>query len=181
MRTSMEWMLEDNMVDGLFFCATLAGSGGGHTPTVQAGGETPDTRAVTVKPDPRCFWEGHSGWVPVSRMKMLSLVGLSTHSAFHWWPTHGAVRLSLSDEMMSCYAAGTNGCLDLRHRASALDGQVSAEWSRCPGSMTLRARESMSPLRRISASWMLARMGRLSAGVGHRHPVTIRKASLMAE
>jgi len=27
---------------------------------------------------------------------------------------------------------------------------------------------------------MTARIGRLSAGVGHRHPVTVRKASLMA-
>jgi len=34
---------------------------------------------------------------------------------------------------MSCCAADTNGCLDLRHRASALDGRVRAEWSRCLG------------------------------------------------
>jgi len=37
----------------------------------------------------------------------------------------------LSDKMMSCCAAGTNGCLDLRHRAFALGEQVSAECSRC--------------------------------------------------
>jgi len=43
--------------------------------------------------------------------------------------------LLLSDELMSCWAAGTNGCLDLRRRASALGGRVSLEWSRCPGSM----------------------------------------------
>ena len=30
------------------------------------------------------------------------------------------------------------------------------------------------------ADWMPTRIGRLSAGVGRRHPVTIRKASLMA-
>jgi len=36
---------------------------------------------------------------------------------------------------MSCCAAGTNGCLDLRRRAFALDGLVSVKWSRCPGSM----------------------------------------------
>jgi len=46
----------------------------------------------------------------------------------------------LSDELMSCCAAVTNGCLDLRRRAFALDGRVSAEWSRCPGSMARRAR-----------------------------------------
>ena len=32
---SMDWKLEGNMVDGLFFCATLTGRRGGHTPFVQ--------------------------------------------------------------------------------------------------------------------------------------------------
>jgi len=27
----MDWILEDNMVDGLFFCATPTGRRGGHT------------------------------------------------------------------------------------------------------------------------------------------------------
>jgi len=35
MRRSMDWTLEDNMVDGLFFCATLTGRRGGYTPFVQ--------------------------------------------------------------------------------------------------------------------------------------------------
>jgi len=87
--------------------------------------------------------------------------------------------LLLSDELMSCCAADTNGCLDLRRRASALDGRASAEWSRCPGFMARRARDSVAPMRRSSAGWMPARIGRLSAGVGRRHPVTIRKALLM--
>ena len=79
----MDWTLEDNMVDGLF-CATLTGRRGGHTPFVQAGAETSDTGAEVVKPDPGSFWEGHSGvCVPVSGMKVRSLVGLSAHSAFH--------------------------------------------------------------------------------------------------
>ena len=34
-------------------------------------------------------------------------------------------------------------------------------------------------LRRSSAGWMPARIGKLSTGVGRRHPVTIRKTSLM--
>ena len=80
---------------------------------------------------------------------------------------------------MRCRAAGTNGCLDFMRRASALDGRVSAKWSRCPGSMARRARDWVAPMRRSSAGWMPARVGRLSAGVGRRHPVTIRKASLM--
>jgi len=42
--------------------------------------------------------------------------------------------LLFSEKLMSCCAADANGCLDLRRGASALDGRVSAEWSRCPGS-----------------------------------------------
>ena len=59
------------------------------------------------------------------------------------------------------------GVLILRRRAFAIGGQV-------------RAKDNVVPLRRSSAGWMPARMGRLSAGAGRRHPVTIRKASLMA-
>jgi len=33
----IDWTLEDDMVDGLFFCAILTGRRGGHTPFVQAG------------------------------------------------------------------------------------------------------------------------------------------------
>jgi len=32
----MDWTLEGDMVDGLFFCATLTSRIGGHTPFVQA-------------------------------------------------------------------------------------------------------------------------------------------------
>ena len=62
-----------------------------------------------------------------------------------------------------------------------LGGQVIAEWSRCPGSMPRRVRDSVvAPLRRSSADWMPARIWRLFTGVGRRHPVTVCKASLMA-
>jgi len=44
----MDWTLEDNMADGLFFCATLTGRRVGHTPFVQAGAETSDTGAEGV-------------------------------------------------------------------------------------------------------------------------------------
>jgi len=56
----MDWTLEDNMVDGLFFCAALTGRRRGHTPFVQVGAETSDTNAEAVKPDPGCSWKGHS-------------------------------------------------------------------------------------------------------------------------
>jgi len=58
MGRSMDWTLEDNMIDGLFFCTTLTGRRGGHTQFVQAGAETPDAGAD--KPDPGSSWEGHS-------------------------------------------------------------------------------------------------------------------------
>jgi len=61
MRRSVDWTLKDNMVDGLFFCATLTGRRGGHTPFVQARAKTFDAGAEAVKPDPGCTWEGHSG------------------------------------------------------------------------------------------------------------------------
>jgi len=81
----------------------------------------------------------------------------------------------LSDKLMSCCAAGTNGCLDFSRRASALGGQVSADWNRRPGSMGRRSRDSVAPLQRSSAGWMPAGMGRLSAGVMHKHPVTAKR------
>jgi len=170
---SMDWTLKDDMVDGLFFCATLTGSRGGHTPFVQAGEETSDTGAEAVESDPGSSWESHSGGVcvPMSGIKMRSLVGLTDHCA---------ARVLLPEKLMSCCAAGTNGCLDLRRRASALNGRVSADWSRCPGSMARLPSYSVAPLRQSSAGWMPVRIGRLTAGVGRRHPVTIRKASLMA-
>ena len=55
---------------------------------------------------------------------------------------HCAARmLLLSDKLMSCCVTGTNACLDSRRRATTLDGRVSAEWSRCPGSMARRPRD----------------------------------------
>jgi len=60
MGRSIDWALEDNMVDGLFFCATLTGRRGGHTPFVQAGVETTDTGTEAVKPDPGSSWASRS-------------------------------------------------------------------------------------------------------------------------
>jgi len=57
MRRSMDWTLEDDMVDGLFFCATLTSRRRGHTLFVQAGAETSDTGAEAVEPDPCSSWE----------------------------------------------------------------------------------------------------------------------------
>ena len=53
----MDWTLEDDMVEGLFFSATLTGCKGGHTPFVQEGAETSDTGVEAVKPDQCSSWD----------------------------------------------------------------------------------------------------------------------------
>jgi len=63
MRRLMDWTLKDNMVEYLFFCATLTGHRGGHTSFVQAWAKTPDSSAEAVKSDQGSSWEGHYGWV----------------------------------------------------------------------------------------------------------------------
>ena len=182
MQRSMDWTLEDIMGDDLFFCATLTSRRKGHNTFVQAGAETSNTDAEAVKPNPACSCKSHSGKLGAVVMIIVqSLVRLSNHSAFHWWSAQTAALLFLlSNEVISCCAPSTNGCPHLRCHAFRPVGQVSAKWSRCPGSMAWRAKESVAPLRRSSSGWMPERIGRLSAGVGHRHPVTIRKALLMA-
>jgi len=65
-------------------------------------------------------------------------------------------------------------CNSIRWTGERWVEQMSRLLARCP-------RDSVAPLRRSSAGWVPARIGRLSAGVGRRHPVTIRKASLMVE
>jgi len=119
----------------------------------------------------------------MSGMKARSLVVLYNHFAVHWLSAQSDALnlLLLLDALMSCCAADTNGCLDLRCRAFPLAGQVNAEWRTCPGSIAWHARDSVAPLRRSSWSWMLARIGRLPGVVGRRHPVTIHKASLIGQ
>jgi len=119
-------------------------------------------------------WGDMANYVPPCKKS----VGYTSPLSPHQIAPMATRTLLFSDETMSCCAAGTNWCLDFRRRAFALGEQVSAEWSRSRSSMVRRARDSLAPLRRSSAVWMPARMGRLSAGGGRRHPITIRKASL---
>ena len=132
----MDCTLEDHTVNGLFFCATLTGRRGGHTPFVQAETETSDTGAEAVKPDPLCSWEGHSERVGVGvgdenaescgvvRPLGIPLVIRPMRRTY-------AFVVRQTDELC---AVGTNGCFDLRRRAFAFYGQVSIEWSKCLGS-----------------------------------------------
>jgi len=119
------------MFDGLF-CATLTGRRGGHTPFVQAGAETADTGAEAVEPDPGSSWEGHCGVVRPLHVPLM--IG----------PLRRTYVVRKTDELL---CGGYKWCLDLRRRAFAPDGQMSAECSRCPGSMALRPRDSVAPLR----------------------------------
>jgi len=59
----MDWTLEDNTSDGLFFCATLISGKGGHLPFTHASAGASDTGAEAVEPDPRWSWKRHSGSV----------------------------------------------------------------------------------------------------------------------
>jgi len=115
-------------------------------------------------------------WVPVSGMKVRWFVVLSNNSTFHRWSAQSAARM-LSVELRRCCGAGTYGCLDLRRRAFPLDVQVSSGADvQAPWQGVL---ETVAYSRRSSAGWVPARTGMLSTGVGRRHPVSIRKASLM--
>jgi len=79
----MDRTFEDNIFEGLLFCAALTGRRRDHIPFGQAGAGKPDTSAEAVKPDPGSPWQGHSRRMgPVSGMKVRTLVVLSNHSAF---------------------------------------------------------------------------------------------------
>ena len=86
MRSSMDCTLEDSMVDGLFFCATLTGCSGGVAHLCRSGGVASASRSRNVQhrcqARPALFL---GGWVLESGMKVLSLIVLSNHSAFHRW------------------------------------------------------------------------------------------------
>ena len=137
------------MVDDLFFCSTLMGRRGGRILFLQTGAETSDTDAEAVKPNPGSSWEVHSGRVDAGVWDENAVLR-DVHPLCIPLVIH-PLCLLLSDKLRNC-VAGTNECLDLRRRVSALDRQVSPEWSRCPDSMARRAKESVAPLRRSSAS-----------------------------
>jgi len=60
-----------------------------------------------------------------------------------------------------CLMACTHKWVSLWCQAFSNNGQVSAEWSRSAGLMVQHARDSVAPLPRSSAGWMLASIGRL--------------------
>jgi len=104
-----------------------------------------DTSVEAVKPKPRHSWKGHSERVGAGDESTESCrVVQPLH--IHWRCAQCAAHKMLLDKLMSCCAARTNGCLDLRCHTFALCGQVSTEWSKCPGSMGWHASDSVTPL-----------------------------------
>jgi len=118
MERSMDLTLKDNMVDGLFFCATLTGRREGKRERKRQTSvrrRLNRTHAVLER-----FFPG--GWV--SGMEVRSLVVLSNHSTFRRWSAQSAALL-ISDKLTSCYAAGTNGCL--RFKTPSISTRWTAE------------------------------------------------------
>jgi len=168
--------IKNNMANSLFFRATPTICWMGHNLFVQAGTETSDTCAEAVKRNHAVLVRAIPGrCVSMSGMKARSLVVFSNHYLLHRWSAQSApLLLFSSDELMSCPASTcTIGCLDLRYRAFPPCELMRARWSRFPGPMAWRAGESVALLRRNPAGWISARIGRLSAGVGRRHPVKL--------
>ena len=96
--------------------------------------------------------------VPMSGMKVRSLVVFSNHSALHRWSAQSAALL-----LLPCNGAFPAGQLER------------AERSRCPDSMVLRAGHNVAPLRHSSrCPWGLEECLLVC-----RHPITARKVSLM--
>ena len=92
------------------------------------------------------------GWVPCRGLKWgVSWCCPTTPHSIGDPPRAPHFLLLSSDEMMSCCAAGTNGCIDMRRHALPLGGQVNVEWSRCPCSID--ARGNVDGL--LEAMWLL--------------------------
>ena len=106
----MDCILDNNMVDGLFFCTVLTGRRGGHTPSAQAGAETRGTSAEAVKLDPCCFRKGYFERVGTGVGDEVCRVVRPLHLPL----VIRAAHTLLSDKLMNCCAAGTNGCFDFR-------------------------------------------------------------------
>ena len=180
---SMDWTLEDNMVDGLFFCATLTGRKEAiphlykqeRKRLTSVRRRLNRTQALLGRVIPggwvfRCRgWKCGVLWrcppTPHSIDDPPTAPHLCCCCQMNRWDIVWRVQMGVS----------IWGAMHLHSMDGwALSGgDVQAPWH--------GVLESVAPLRRGSAGWMLARIGRLSAGSGRRHPVTIRKASLMAE
>ena len=113
-------------------------------------------------------------------MKTPSAGILLEYSVSHVKLVHWTARMPNSGKLCnSCRTAETNGRLDFNLFLLAACGSVSWPCKMWPGSKEPQlTKEGVDPWWRSSAGWMPERTGRLSVGVGRRHQVTVRKASL---
>ena len=182
MGRSMDWSLEDNMVDGLYLCATRTGRRSVHTPFVQAGAETSSTgleAGPTVRrPDPRCSWKGNSrgGGCRCRGWKCGVLQGCTCPTIPHSISDppsvpHVCYYCSRNDELL-CGEDKWVFQFETPCICTRWTWALSGLWSRCPYFMTQRARDSVAPLRRISAClWGCKRCRCWREGVSVRIPV----------
>ena len=155
----MEWAVEENLVKGLFYHATLTSRKRQYLNCVSCKQErkyaTLVRRRFLAEPSRECGCQCRGWKYGVSQCSPTWVIRQSS----------APLLLSSSDELM-CYWAGVkNDYLDLTCRAFPHGERVSAVWIRCPDSMARCARDRVAPLRRSSVSCMPARAGRVSTGV----------------
>ena len=113
-------------------------------------------------------------------MKVRRREVLICHSVFHLVSAQHATLVSDLEKLFKSFSTtGTKGCLDLSSPCSLQGGDKNLLLSMCSGSCARRARDSMTRLRRSSVGKISAKTNKLSIGVRRRHPVTMRKASLI--
>ena len=167
---SMDWTLEDNMVDGLFFCTTLTGCRWGHTPFVQAGAETLDNSVEAVKLDPGSSWECRSrvgAGVEDENVESCEVVRplctpLVIRPVCH---THVGV-VTWTDELL-CSRYKWVSWFEVPCICTQWTGERWVEKvSRLHGTACQRQCDSMQ---QSPGGWIPARIGRLSSGVASSH------------
>ena len=169
---SMDWTLENNMVDGLFFCATLTGRWGGRPHLYKQERKRPTPVRMRLSRNQALLERVIRGGAGVGDENAQSCGVVRPLRRTY------VVVVRWNDEML----CGGYKWVSRFEAQCVRTRWTSEHWmeqmSRLHG--TVCYRDSVAPLLQSSAGWMPARIGRLSAGVGRRHTVTIRKASLMA-
>ena len=167
------------MVNSPFLCATLKRHRKDHTPFVQAEAETSDTGAEAVKLESQCSWQVQSRSVGAD----VGDENLESHSVLYPLHIQSVICIKCCTSVFIVRWTDELVCARCKwvswFKMSVHSHQVNTEVSRYPGSQAQHARGSASPLRWSSSGWMLTRIGRLSDGIGRKHPVIFCKALLI--
>ena len=132
---SIDWALEDDMLDGLFFCATLTGRRGGHTPFVQAGAETSDAGAEAINPDQALLGKV----IPVVCVPVSGMVCVPVLESFQWGGlTFYKLTKTPLGSCVSCFNFGRLGALlgrakptKAQPRGDGTEQTVDKSWISC--------------------------------------------------